>query len=179
MKRLTILILAVALIAAACASNSGTEASETSVAETTTSAAATTTEIPVTTTEATPTTTTAAGEPATAEDAAAITATYDVVFSSKTTFDEKAPLIDDATGLQETVATYLETGESMGGISLAATAITVDGDTAVVTYDLLFGGTPTYPGLTGDAVRVDSAWIVTRDMFCSIMTSARVGCPTS
>ena len=108
-----------------------------------------------------------------------ITALYDIVFSSDTTYEEKAPLIDDPSGLEETVAKYAETGESLGGVGVAAKAITVSGDLASVTYDLLFSGNPTYPDLTGDAIFVDGAWLVTREMFCSIMTSARVGCPSS
>ena len=108
-----------------------------------------------------------------------ITALYEVVFSSETGYDEKAPLIDDPTGLEDTVTEYQETGEQMGGVSLAAKDISVAGDVAVVTYDLLFAGTPTYPNLTGDAVRIDGVWKITREMFCSIMTSARVGCPAS
>jgi hypothetical protein len=108
-----------------------------------------------------------------------ITTLYEVVFSSETGYDEKAPLLDDPTGLEDTVAEYQETGESMGGVSLEAKTISVSGDVAAVNYDLLFGGTPTYPDLTGDAVRIDGVWKVTREMFCSIMTSARVGCPAS
>jgi hypothetical protein len=100
------------------------------------------------------------------------------VFSSETTYEEKAPLLDDPTGLEDTVLKYIETGESMGGVALAAKEITVDGSVATVIYDLLFGGAPTYPDLTGDAVLIDGTWKVTREMFCSIMTSARVGCLT-
>jgi iron complex transport system substrate-binding protein len=101
------------------------------------------------------------------------------VFSSDTTYEEKALLIEDPAGLEETVAEYTKTGDSMGGVGLVAKSITVDGDTAEVTYDLLFGGTPTYPDLTGDALRVDGTWVVSRELFCSIMASARVGCPSS
>jgi hypothetical protein len=175
MKRVLVLISVIALTATACAS-----ASEESQGEDTFST--TTPSVVVTTTVAETTTTTQDPPPSTPtddQDAASITALYEVVFSSETTYEEKAPLIDDPTGLEETVAKYSTTGESMGGVSLAATSITVSGDTAEVTYDLLFGGNPTYPDLTGDAVRVDGTWLVTRELFCSIMASARVGCPSS
>jgi hypothetical protein len=99
------------------------------------------------------------------------------VFSSETSYEDKVPYLVDPDGLEETVLEYQKTGESMGGVSLAATKITVSGTVAEVIYDFLFGGTPTYPDLSGDAILVDGTWMITREMFCSIMTSARVGCP--
>jgi hypothetical protein len=187
MKRVSVLIAAIAIVATAC--SSATEASGDAEAAPTTTAAATTTTLapPATTTSTAGVTTTTLEPPATTlpfapasdEDVAEITALYEVVFSSETTYEEKAPLIDDPSGLEETVAKYTETGESLGGVGLDAKTITVSGDLASVTYDLLFSGNPTYPDLTGDAIFVDGAWLVTRAMFCSIMTSARVGCPAS
>jgi hypothetical protein len=187
MKRISVLIAAIAIVATAC--SSATEASRNAEAAPTTTVIVTTTTLaPPTTTTSTVivTTTTLASptttlpfSPASEEDVAEITALYEIVFSSDTTYDEKAPLIDDPSGLEETVAQYSETGESLGGVGLVAKTITVSGDLASVTYDLLFSGNPTYPDLTGDAIFVDGAWLVTREMFCSIMTSARVGCPSS
>jgi hypothetical protein len=188
MKRISVLIAAIAIVATAC--SSATEASRNAEAAPTTTVIVTTTTLapPTTTTTSTVivTTTTLASptttlpfSPASEEDVAEITALYEIVFSSDTTYDEKAPLIDDPSGLEETVAQYSETGESLGGVGLVAKTITVSGDLASVTYDLLFSGNPTYPDLTGDAIFVDGAWLVTREMFCSIMTSARVGCPSS
>ena len=60
---------------------------------------------------------------------------------------------------------------------LLTNAVTIDGEVAEVQYDLLFGGTPTYTDLLGDAVLLDGVWMVTREMLCGMMTSARVGCP--
>jgi hypothetical protein len=170
MKRVSVLIATIAIVATACSSASD----ESGNAE----AAPTTTSGPTTTTLA-PTTTAVAFAPASEEDVEEITALYEIVFSNDTTYDEKAPLIDDPSGLEETVAKYTETGESLGGVGVAAKAITVSGDIASVTYDLLFSGNPTYPDLAGDAILVNGTWLVTREMFCSIMTSARVGCPSS
>ena len=53
----------------------------------------------------------------------------------------------------------------------------IEGDTATVTYDVLFGGTAAYTAQTGTLTRVDGAWIVVRDEFCSFMASARNPCP--
>ncbi len=177
MKSILALIAALSVVVTAC--GSGSDVADTTVPTPTTTLQATTTTTSTTTTTVAPTTTTseASSEPASAADAEAITSTYEIVFSSETTFEEKAPLLDDPTGLEDTVLKYIETGDSMGGVGLAAKKITVDGSVATVIYDLLFGGSPTYPDLTGDAVLIDGTWKVTREMFCSIMTSARVGCP--
>ncbi len=177
MKRTMLLLIALAVIAAACSASDATE--------TTTTAGPTTTSAPATTTTATtaaPQTTTTAGEaggiiPGEDADVDAVVLTYQIVFSSETGYDEKAPYLEDPAGLEQTVADYQETGESMGGVALAPTAVTINGETADVTYDLLFGGTPTYPDLAGDAVLVDDTWKITREMFCAMMASARVGCP--
>jgi len=173
------LVLVLVLVLAACASETESAATSTISPTTTAPTTTTTTTLPASTTTTTVAPTTTAENPTSEVDRDAITIAYEIVFSSETTFEEKAPLIDDPSGLEETVLKYQETGESMGGVSLAATKITVDGDSAEVIYDFLFGGTPTYPDLTGDAVRVDGTWKVSRTMFCSIMSSARVGCPAS
>jgi hypothetical protein len=182
LKRILLLVVVLAAIATAC---SETDAAETAATEptpsttTTTAAPTTTTAAPTTTVPATTTTVADSGGIIPGEDADvdAVVLTYEIVFSSETGYEEKAPYIDDPEGLEQTVADYQETGESMGGVALAPKSVTIDGDTADVTYDLLFGGTPTYPDLSGDAVLIDETWKITRDMFCAMMASARVGCP--
>jgi hypothetical protein len=179
MKRALILILGLALVAAACGSD---DAGDTGAGATTTAApAATTTTTPATTTTAAPATTTteAAGiVPGEDPDVDAIVLAYTTALDSVAPYAEKAPYIDDPSGLEDTVAQYLATGDSMGGIAVAVSGVTVDGDTALVTYDLLFGGNPAYPDLTGEAVRTAEGWKITRAGFCSLMSSARVGCPS-
>ena len=186
MKRLTLIISALGLVAAACGGTAEVEVPDspaiTASPTTTTEAATTTTttEATTTTSEATTTTTSAVEEGIVAgedPEVDAIVLAYTIALDSVSPFEDKAPYIDDPTGLEETVAKYLETGESMGGIGVWPTAVTIDGDTAVVTYDLLFGGNPTYPDLTGPAVKTAEGWKITRAGFCSLMGSARVGCP--
>ena len=184
MKRLTVLVSIVALITAGCG---GSEPGATE-STTTTQTATTTTQAPTTTTTEAPTTTTTTTEAPTTTVAEgivvgedpevdAIVAAYTIALDSVSSYEEKAPYIDDPSGLEETVTKYLETGQSMGGIGVAPSAVVIDGDTAVVTYDLLFGGNPTYPDLTGPAVKTADGWKITREGFCSLMSSARVGCP--
>ena len=183
-RRAWMVALVLALVAAACgsdeAADAGASATDTTVATTTT----TTTTVPATTTTAAPATTTTvadadAGGIVPGEDAEvdAVVLAYTIALDSVSTYDEKAPYIDDPSGLEDTVAQYLKTGESMGGIGVLPSAVAIDGDTAVVTYDLLFGGNPTYPDLSGDAVKTADGWKITRAGFCSLMSSARVGCP--
>ena len=189
LKRILLFIFAFAVISAGCSDGDAAEPTTTQPQTTTTAEPATsssTTTVPTTTTTSTttavaPTTTTPSGGivPGEDPDVDAVVLAYQVAFSSTTTYEETAPYLVDPTGLEETVEKYNATGESMGGIELAPNSVSIDGDVAEVQYDLLFGGTPTYPDLTGDAVLDGDVWKVTREMFCGMMTSARVGCPTS
>lgn len=109
-------------------------------------------------------------------DVDAVVEAYSTVFDSTTTFADKAPFLPDAESLKVTIDGYLAAGNAVGGIALQPTAVTIDGDSAAVTYDVLFAGTPVYEDLEGSAVQVDGAWTVTKDEFCAFMTSARNPC---
>jgi iron complex transport system substrate-binding protein len=137
---------------------------------TTTTVASTTT----TTTVAPTTTTTVA--PTFTGDEADVAAAWALVFDSTTDFEDKLPHLDDAESLASTVEAYTATGDGFGGISLVPTAVTIDGDAATVTYDVIFGGNPAYSDITGTINLVNSSWVVPRSEFCSFMASARVGC---
>jgi hypothetical protein len=139
---------------------------------------ATTTKVPSTTATSTteaPGTTAAAGTGAEAE----ITAAFTAAFDSATSFADKQPYIEDADALQATIEAYTEAGAAVGGIALQPTAVAITGDTAVVTYDVLFAGTSIYQGLEGSAKLVDGHWVVTKEKFCDFMAQARnpVACP--
>jgi hypothetical protein len=173
-------VLAVACGGAAAEPTTTTSPTTTSLATadaTTTTASPTTTIVPVSTTAATTTTTVPSIVPGQDADTDAIVDLYAVVFDSLTTYDQKAPFIDDAEGLESTAANYTNAGEGVGGIFLEVKAVTVDGSTAAVVYDLLFARNPFVSAQDGDAVLNDGQWQVTREFFCSIMESARVGCP--
>lgn len=114
------------------------------------------------------------GEAGGEADAAA--AAWSVVFDSTTSFEDKAPHLEDADALASTIEGYAESGSMMGGISLAPTDVTVDGDVATITYDVLFGENPAYGDQTGEISLVDGVWTVSRDEFCSFMASARNPC---
>ncbi len=103
-------------------------------------------------------------------------AAWAVVFDSRADFADKAPHLQDAAELEAANAAYAETGERMNGISLEPTSAAIDGDMAVVTYNVLFAGNAAYEDLTGEMVLVDGAWMVTRDIFCGFLASARTPC---
>ncbi|MBT8164910.1 MAG: hypothetical protein HKO82_11970 [Acidimicrobiia bacterium] len=183
-RRLLPLIFVLALVAAACGSDETSDAGASATTTTVAAATTTTTTAPATTTTAAPATTTttaaaAEGGIVAGEDPEvdAVVAAYTIALDSVSPYEDKVPYIDDPSGLEETIAKYLETGQSMGGIGVLPTDVVIDGDTATVTYDLLFGGNPTYPDLTGEAVKTAEGWKITRAGFCSLMSSARVGCP--
>ena len=194
MKRLIVFGVVAALVAAAC--GSADEDANAAAAATTAAALTTTTTLsPTTTTTTAPATTTTGALPATTEapqvptvpvvpvvpgedeDVDAIVDAYSVVFDSATSYEEKVPYLVEPDGLEETVSEYSETGKAFGGVTLEAKEVGIEGDDALVIYDFLFGGNPAYPGQEGDAVRTDAGWQITREMFCSVMASARVGCP--
>ncbi|NNC40063.1 MAG: hypothetical protein HKN95_05155 [Acidimicrobiia bacterium] len=182
MRRFTALVFILALVTAACGGGAELEVATETTAAQADAPATTTTVAPTTTTTVAPTTTTTTvvdgivpGEDA---DVDAIVLAYQVAFDSTSDFDTKAPYIDDPAGLEDTVAQYLLTGETMGGIAVNVREVTVDGDSATLVYDLMFNDNPTYPDLAGRAVRTEAGWQVPRGAFCSLMSSARVGCPS-
>ncbi len=185
MKRSIVMVVLIAIVAAACSASEEAAPSETPTTE---AAPITTTEAPTTTATSTtvpstPTTVTSdeietspvvSGED---PDVDAIVDMYDVVFDNTTSFDEKAPFITDASGLEETVEKYAVAGESMGGIALQPDSVGIDGNDARVVYSLLFAGNVAFSDLEGEAVLTDNGWQVSREFFCEIMILARIGCP--
>ncbi len=189
MKRSIVLVVLVAIVAAACAGPEDAAAPDTTATQaTTTEATSTTTEAPTTTTTSTtlpPTTTTTEAEgietsrvvPGEDPGVDAIAEAYRVVFDSATTFEEKAPFITDVAGLEETVTKYTAAGDDVGGITLQADRIGIEGDDARVIYSFLFAGNAAYSNLEGEAVLTEDGWQISREFFCKIMVLARVGCP--
>ncbi len=109
-------------------------------------------------------------------DAAA--AAWSLAFDSTVGFDGKAAHIEDAEELRSTIESYTAAGDAMGGITLDPTNVVVNGDTATVTYDVMFGGTAAYSDMTGVVALVDDTWVVSRAEFCTFMASARNACPS-
>ena len=64
-----------------------------------------------------------------------------------------------------------------GRIQLEPTAVVITGDSATVTYDVLFAENVAYEDLTGEITLVDGTWVVPTPSFCGFMSSARTPCP--
>lgn len=186
------LVAVIALGAAACGTSetvagpaveapAATTAAPTTTEPPTTEAAPTTTEA-VTTTEAEPATTVArddedvAVDPNTPEGAAMIA--WSTVFDSTLAFDLKAPHLENAEALEASNAAYAAAGETMNGIALQATAATIDGDIATITYDVYFGANPAYTALEGEALLTNGVWMVSEASYCDFLGSARTPCQT-
>ena len=99
------------------------------------------------------------------------------VFDSDVPFADKAAHLENAEALQAAAEAYTGAGSAMGGITLEPTNVAIDGDTATVTYDVLFGGAPAYQDLSKTINRTDGVWIVPQAAFCEFLSSARVPCP--
>lgn len=191
MRRLTVGLVALAGLATACGSDDDAAETENTPAPVATEAqpttAAPTTAAPTTVPPATAAPTTAAPttEPPTTEPpmaeaaddpATAASAAWALVFDSSVPFEDKAAHLAEADTLRATVEAYGGAGAGFGGISLAPTAVAVDGDEATITYDVNFGANPAYSDQTGTITLIDGVWTVSRDEFCSFMASARLSC---
>ena len=185
MRKLIVVVAALGALSIGCASGDSTETS--AVPDTTTTEGSVTettvTTAPETTSTAAETTTTteapavetvpvAVGDP----DHDQIAELFAVVFDGDTSFDEKSPYIDDPAGLESTVTAYAQAAKSVGGLSLVATDIGIEGDKALIIYDLYFGESPFQVDQEGEALRGEEHWQVTRRYFCSIVKLARVNC---
>ena len=67
----------------------------------------------------------------------------------RTGYDAKAAVIADAEALRPTIEAYTPAGEVVGGITLEPTDVVITGDTAAITYKVLFAGTSPYPEQEG------------------------------
>lgn len=109
-------------------------------------------------------------------DEQAVADAYQTVFDSATTGDEKAAFLPDAAELAPTIEAYSSMAEGLGGIEMVVKAVSIEGETATVTYDVLIGGSPAYTDLDGTATAADGTWTVTREEFCGFMSSAQTPC---
>lgn len=185
MRRILIpLTLACTLAFAACGDDKSADSTTASTAAAgstsaaPTSIASTTGALPSSSTASTSAATAStAGSGASGAVADAAGQAWSVAFDSNVGFDEKSKYIEDAEALRPTIEAYTQAGSAMGGITLAPTNVVVDGTTATVTYDVMFGTRSAYQGQTGTISLVDGNWVVARADFCSFMASARNACP--
>lgn len=124
-----------------------------------------------------PTTSAAAGiTPGADPDVDAVVTAWTSVFGSGVPVADKLTHLAEPQRAEPVLQAYATAGEQVGGISLLPTAVTVTGESAEVTYDVLFGGTAAYSGQTGTVQRQDGRWVVDTEQFCSFMAAARTPC---
>ncbi len=185
MIRTSTFLLTVAIVAASCGSSEASEPATTTTTAPTTTDATTTTELATTTTTEAATTTTAEATTTTEDvpfvaegpDQAEIVQNWDLTFGIGP-FEERAAALEDSAALETTIDSYVAAVNNFGSIELPVTAITVNGESATVTFDVLGNGATMAADLTGEMIQVDGAWIVSRDSFCDAMKLARQSCPT-
>lgn len=101
---------------------------------------------------------------------------FAVVYDSAAAWADKASHLEDAANLETSNEGYRQAGDGVGGIALEPTGVTIDGDTATVTYDVLFGKSSAYQDLTRTITLIDSTWVVSRADYCDFLSSARAPC---
>ena len=102
---------------------------------------------------------------------------FATVFDSNVACADKADFIAEPDAVKAAAEAYATAGSAMGGISLKPTDVTIEGDSATVTYDVLFGTETAYSDLTETVGRVGDSWVVANTTFCGFLTQARVPCP--
>jgi iron complex transport system substrate-binding protein len=98
------------------------------------------------------------------------------VFDSSIPFDDKVSMIEGGEAHRADHDGYVTAADAVGGITLDPTDVAVTGDTATVTYRVLFGGNEAYADQTIDVTRVEGNWVVPTDAFCGFLASARTPC---
>jgi iron complex transport system substrate-binding protein len=98
------------------------------------------------------------------------------VFDSSVAFDDKVANIEDGETYRADHEAYVGAADRVGGITVEPTDVVAEGETATVTYRVLFAGTEAYADLSMDVNLVDGAWVVPAGEFCGFLASARTPC---
>ena len=99
------------------------------------------------------------------------------VFDSTATFTQRSRHLASSDELAPAGQAFAEAGASFGGIRLVPNEVVVDGVTATVTYDVIFGENVAFSGRVGRMSQFGGVWTVSQTQFCAVMTSLRVNCP--
>lgn len=111
-------------------------------------------------------------------DQQAVATAWETVTNSSLTFDEQAPFIENAEALRATIEAYPAAADVVGGITSTVTSVTIDGESAAITYTLAFNGTEQpYGELPATLVNVDGSWIVPQAEYCGFQGQAMNACP--
>jgi hypothetical protein len=128
-----------------------------------------------------PTTTTAVPFVPTSDDETQITDLF-VAWQRNHPDDETRAMVEDADALLDTIhlgiAQHSEADLAKYSGRVESVQVT-DPDHAVVVYTLLFDGVPQFGRRSGNAIRIDGVWKVSRDTECALLTLGGLTCPPS
>ena len=113
-------------------------------------------------------------QPANEEEQAVMDA-WALIFDPTADFSDKAAHFQEASGLEEVNAAFGGLVQS-NGASLNPTAVSVDGDTAMVTFDLLLGGQVMQADNAAPFDLVDGTWAMPRAAFCGFFMPFGISC---
>lgn len=176
-KRIPLISLGLVLGLAAVSCGSKSSAPTTTAAPATT-AAPTTTEAPTTTAAPTttePATTVYAGPADRAAAEAAITKNWEDFFSNKVEMPTRVVLLQNNQKLGDAIAAALKSPMVASASAKVKSIAFVSPTEATVTYDVLIGGTPMMPNVTGKAVFEDNKWLVSQETFCGLAALSGAG----
>jgi hypothetical protein len=127
----------------------------------------------------TPTTTTGAPFVPTSDDEQQITDLF-IAWQRNHPDDETRAMVEDADALLDTI--HLGIGQhseaDLAKYSGRVESVQVtDPDHAVVVYTLLFDGVPQFGRRSGNAIRIDGVWKVSRETECALLALGGLSCP--
>src|SRR4051794_9164387 len=108
-----------------------------------------------------------------AQAKAKITANWEKFFDPNVTTQERTALLQNADKLQDVIKTQ-STNPLSKGIKAKVTDVTLQGDNALVTYNILNAATNDTllaPGSKGTAVKVGGVWKVSQVTFCGLIAA--------
>ncbi|MDQ3543932.1 MAG: fasciclin domain-containing protein, partial [Actinomycetota bacterium] len=116
--------------------------------------------------------------PAFTEEQEAVATAFETAVDSTLTYEEQTPFIEDAEALRATIEHYPAAADVVMGISAEVASVSIDGETAAITYVLSFNGVDAgYGELDATMALLNGAWVVPTDEYCAFQAQARNNCP--
>jgi hypothetical protein len=119
------------------------------------------------------------GGESTADKKAKITANWEAFFNPDTPTPKRLSLLENGdTAKLKAVAQAAEANPQAKATKAKVKTITITGDSAAVTYDLLStqNNTPLLPNAQGKAVKVKGTWKVSQQSFCALIALGGGSC---
>lgn len=121
-----------------------------------------------------------AAQSSTQETAAAKTA-FQQFFDPTTTLDQRVKLLQNGEQFRSALEAQAKSPLAKSS-SVNVSNVTVSGDTAAVTFDILLNGKPALSNQNGQMVKTDGQWQVSTATFCALLQmqgGAPAACPSA